>query len=392
MNLQLVTTGDIFPPHSWYHVAVALERVQLDHRYEYVGSLYVNGFEQASFNLTNPSVLVDWQVNDEGPMEFSMGGGRYDHGDLGKQFVGLVDEARVWDMVRDQDDVQMLMCQPARGSQSRMVGIWHFDEPSETAVLWSDVCDEWGLASVIDLNDSLDGNSSSVPFPGCKSYDATPNANDLVLIRHPDIIPAGLPFHASGAMQPEIEARDTVTPIYLDAGGTASVFAEQLVAENVVPYCFEGMSVEPGSFYCQDTGEQFVELSATGLYGNTSSANAAVEVIDAIAPEIDSSVPETITPPEMPISFAAIATDNCGISSFEVTDFNCYKYNQNGKQISKTKGCKVELSGDRITLSGSAGVDTLISWSLMAVDGNGNRTEETYETLVVNPGRKIGHG
>jgi hypothetical protein len=189
-------------------------------------------------------------------------------------------------------------------------------------------------------------------------------------------------------MQPKIEALDKVIPIYLDATGSVLISAEQVAAESMNPHCFESMSVEPNSFSCQDTGKRVVKLFATDLYGNMSSANAIVMVTDAIAPEIKSSVSDTITPPDVPISFVATATDNCGVSSFEVANFDCYKYTKKGKRITKTQGCRVKLSGDKITISGSAGVDTHISWTLVAIDDSGNMTEQIYETLVVNPGKK----
>jgi hypothetical protein len=95
-----------------------------------------------------------------------------------------------------------------------------------------------------------------------------------------------------------------------------------------------------------------------------------------------------MTPPDAPISFTAMATDNCDMSpSVVISDYDCYMYTKKGKRIDKTESCVVEVVGDQITILDSGGVDDHIEWTVEATDECGNISTGQCEVLVVNPAK-----
>jgi hypothetical protein len=71
----------------------------------------------------------------------------------------------------------------------------------------------------------------------------------------------------------------------------------------------------------------------------------------------------------------------------QITEFDCFKYNKNGKRIDKTQSCVVRIENDTITISDSGGVGTHIEWICRATDNSGNVAEKTFETIVINPAK-----
>ena len=133
-----------------------------------------------------------------------------------------------------------------------------------------------------------------------------------------------------------------------------------------------------------ELGDTEVTLTVTDPFGESDSCIATVTVVDDIPPEILCNAPETIVPPDAPISFTATATDNCDVS-VEITEYDCYTYTKKGKRIDKTESCIVDVAGDTITILDSGGVDDHITWTIRATDSSGNTSEELCEIYVVNP-------
>ena len=129
-------------------------------------------------------------------------------------------------------------------------------------------------------------------------------------------------------------------------------------------------------------------MTVTDPFGESDFCTATVTVVDEIPPEVLCNAPETIVPPDAPISFTATATDNCDVSLVEITQYDCYTYTKKGKRIDKTESCIVEVADDTITILDSGGVDDHITWTIMATDSSGNTSQELCEILVVNPGKK----
>jgi gliding motility-associated-like protein len=122
---------------------------------------------------------------------------------------------------------------------------------------------------------------------------------------------------------PVLACRDLT--VYLSPQGTYVLSQDniQTISGNVTDNCSSAgqisVSVSPSTFSCSDAGKQVpVVVTATDIYGNTSTCQAKVFVIDYHAPEII--CPEDITVSAEQgkcssiVNFAATTTDNCAAS------------------------------------------------------------------------------
>ena len=139
----------------------------------------------------------------------------------------------------------------------------------------------------------------------------------------------------------------------------------------------------PALFPIGSTG---VLWTATDDSGNQSMDGQSVTVQDTTPPEIFCNSPETITPPDAPLSFTSSAEDICDTDpSVAITEYNCYKLNKKGKLINKKSSCIVSFDGTTISIQDTGGVDDLISWTVEATDNHGNQSIEICEVMVINP-------
>ncbi|WPD24301.1 MAG: hypothetical protein SD837_07005 [Candidatus Electrothrix scaldis] len=198
----------------------------------------------------------------------------------------------------------------------------------------------------------------------------------------------------SGQMQQVVV--DDVTPpnvrtqnitVSLDENGNASTTADVIDNGSTDNCCIASRTIDKSSFTCADLGENTVILTVNDCNGNSSSATATVTVKDDTAPVIEANAPDTIIPPDAPISFTATVTDNCSATSPEITDYYCYGVKGNGKEHSKMQSCVVNFSGDTLTILDSGGVGDNITWTITATDPSGNTTSTEGKITVVNPGK-----
>lgn len=130
-----------------------------------------------------------------------------------------------------------------------------------------------------------------------------------------------------------------------------------------------------------------VELTVTDDAGSSASCEGKVTVEDTEPPTIECDAPGTIRPPQVLVSFAANASDNCGTPIAAITGFDCFKLTKKGRRIDKTGSCTVSISDATITVVDSGGVDTNITWTVDAMDASGNVARQSCALLVDNPGK-----
>lgn len=146
---------------------------------------------------------------------------------------------------------------------------------------------------------------------------------------------------------------------------------------------------DPGCDY--PLGETSVDLTITDELLASDTCSATITVLDTSPPNIIMDVPETITPPDAPVSFTATVEDNCG-ATVAISGYDCYKFTKKGKRIDKTESCVVSTKSGTVTIVDSGGVGTFIEWTITATDTSGNSTTETKKIEVVNPGKRKGKG
>jgi len=317
-----------YVPGQWYHVAVTI-----DHNDQ--GRLYLNGILDHTFTtsirpLRNGQFSIGRDLDANSPLTY---------------FEGKIDEARVWAVAQSHDKIGIGACAPLRGDETDLLGLWHFDEP--------------------------DGYRETI---------------DTTLYVNHGILGGGASFSPSGAMKPEAVAKDII--LQLDDTGNASITADQVDNGSYDICGIASITVSPNTFTCENLGENTVTLTVTNIAGASDSSEAKVTVVDRLQPELLCNTPDTIIPPDVPISFTAIAKDNCEVSMFEITEYDCFKFTKKDKLINKINSCEVSIEKDTTTILDSGGVGDHITWSMFASDGSGNVSEEICEILVKKPSLK----
>lgn len=120
--------------------------------------------------------------------------------------------------------------------------------------------------------------------------------------------------------------------------------------------------------------------------GVLDTCEVTVTVEDRAAPVVECNAPETITPPETPLSWTATASDNCGVASVVVANAECWRTNGAGKRVDAPGACAVSLAGDTLTVLRSGGVGQRLAWEATATDGAGNSITRACEAAVVRGG------
>lgn len=128
--------------------------------------------------------------------------------------------------------------------------------------------------------------------------------------------------------------------------------------------------------------------TATDACGNSSGCDQTINVVDTTLPVISCNAPSTIAPRDAPVSFTAIAADDCASTpSVEITGYDCYSFTKEGKRVDRTDGCIINVSGNIITVLDSGGVGNNISWTVLASDGCANVVETECKVTVINPNK-----
>ena len=184
-----------------------------------------------------------------------------------------------------------------------------------------------------------------------------------------------------------ISVRTKNITVQLDESGNVSITAADVDEGSSACGDNYTLSVNPDSFTCADVGPNAVTLTVTDNNGNSSTCNATVTVVDSEQPVITCNAPGTIVPRDIPVSFTATATDNCGVASVGIIGFDCFKDTKEGKEKDKKGACQVQVDGDTITILDSGGVGNHIEWTVSVTDVYGNTTETTCGVDVVRPSR-----
>ncbi|UCE18768.1 MAG: T9SS type A sorting domain-containing protein [Gemmatimonadota bacterium] len=114
------TSSTYTPEHSilqneWQHIAVTYDG-------EETVNIYINGIEQAVTHTMPPSGSVEDNI--EEPLLLG------NLPDLTRGFVGLIDEVRIWNRVRNTEEIRDQMGEYLEGIEAGLVGYWRMNEGS----------------------------------------------------------------------------------------------------------------------------------------------------------------------------------------------------------------------------------------------------------------------
>jgi len=109
----IVSAAGIILPNLWTHVALTKEGD--------LCNLYVNGINVGFYQFDNNPVMHTLQIG---------GRGR----DLDRFFDGDIDEVRIWNVARTQEELMENFCTNFIGSEEGIYGLWHFNEGPGTSI------------------------------------------------------------------------------------------------------------------------------------------------------------------------------------------------------------------------------------------------------------------
>src|ERR1044072_5105216 len=138
------------------------------------------------------------------------------------------------------------------------------------------------------------------------------------------------------------------------------------------------LSQDPGGPY--PVGDTLVTLIAFDGQ-DFDSCQGTVTVLGDTPPSVIScNSPETIAPPQAPVSFVASAVNACGPATTTITGYSCWKLGGDGQP--HPAGCNVTVAGATINIQNTGGVGTHIEWTVDAGD-----VTMQCSVVVANPGR-----
>ncbi len=139
-DTKYIFSPDVYPVDNWYHVAITIEfEVYFDFDgpdISTTGILHVGGEEQVHFT---PSIIPKYGAR------FSIGQ-EWDNEKTSNFFKGCIDEVRIWNDIRTQDELIENMYQPLKGDEQGLMALWHFDKPELVA---------WPSADDATVNDNV---------------------------------------------------------------------------------------------------------------------------------------------------------------------------------------------------------------------------------------------
>ena len=103
-------------PSEWHHVAAVITSTSK--------TIYVDG-QVAAANTTDANTNYDFSVN-----KLYLG---WDRVSVTRTFNGLMDEVRVWNVARTQQEIEDNRYLTLNGDETGLVGYWNFDDQSATA-------------------------------------------------------------------------------------------------------------------------------------------------------------------------------------------------------------------------------------------------------------------
>ena len=100
--------------------------------------------------------------------------------------------------------------------------------------------------------------------------------------------------------------------------------------------------------------------------GSAASCEATVTVLDVDKPQLICGGPAEISLADLPVSFVAEASDNCGVSAVYIDSFQCLRDDGAGPF------CQAQVEGDTITVSALVTGGSRITWTAISEDESGN--------------------
>ena len=143
---------DGFEPDKWYHIAGTYDQSTGEQR------LYVNGLLVEHRNVGSITIQKS-----ERPLTVGCywGTDPYDCNVTRNYFDGTIDEVRVWNKARTEEEIRAAMCQKLRGNEPGLVAYYRFDEGP-------------GSSATTDLTGNVDGTLVNMDLTTARIFSEAP--------------------------------------------------------------------------------------------------------------------------------------------------------------------------------------------------------------------------
>jgi hypothetical protein len=170
LNTNTLTSSSVCQNNTWTHIAATYDNATM--------RIYING-------VLDPTTLA--RSGSVTGSEGAIGGYHYSGGDY-YNFIGSIDEVRIWNTARTADQIRANMCRTLTGSESNLAGYWRLDNPMGLTV--PDLTSNHNDGSMYDIRNypyewsgAALGNTSAYDYTGSAGvYSASlshPNGDQL---------------------------------------------------------------------------------------------------------------------------------------------------------------------------------------------------------------------
>lgn len=241
-----------------------------------------------------------------------------------------------------------------------------------------------GVTAIVDA--SAFNNGSSDPDGDVITYSVSP-AGPYALGTTNVVLTVSDPAGLTSTCTASITVNDVTAPtmsvknatVYLDANGNGSITVADIDNGSTDNVGIVSNVLSNTSYNCSNLGANSVTLTATDAAGNSSSANATVSVIDAIAPiaiaqnysvNLDANGTASISVADINNG----STDNCSVASISLdnTSFNCSNLGANTVTLTVVDGSgNSSTATATVTVNDVTAPTALVKNLVVQLDANG---------------------
>ncbi|NVK85102.1 MAG: DUF5011 domain-containing protein [Cytophagia bacterium] len=289
--------------NEWHHVAVS-----------YDGSGNTNGIVfHVDGNQVNSSIASSNFNGGDFSNEGKATIGGYDpDGNDAYDFIGNIDEVRVWNVIRSSSEISSSYTSCLSSNEEGLVGYFKLEAGAGTTV--TDASSYNVTSSLLNMEEEDWSTDISSELPSGVGNQVTLTVTD----------PSG---NTASAIA-NVTVEDNVLPnvltqditMNLDANGSATITADQIDYGSSDNCAVESIELDITSFTCDDLGANTVTLTVTDVNGNLATGTATVTVLDITPPTVitkditvslDANGNASIIPSDVDNG----SDDNCGIQS-----------------------------------------------------------------------------
>ena len=293
--------------NKWQHVAATYNGAQM--------KLFVNGVEVASKNET--AIIANSDV----PLVLGSS-----HNFPDRVFTGIIDEVRIWNIVRTENDLQTNYQKELNGSESGLVAYYQLNDGAGSTTT-HDATGNGNIGTLTYMDENTD-------WVGGAQIDEVLQPMNLVNVTLTVTDTNG----NSDVCSATVTVMDTISPmamcqdttVYLGSDGMFTIDSSYVNDSSTDNCSIESMTLSKSVFTCDDVGSESIMLTVNDVNGNDDVCSATITVMDTISPMamcqdtmiyLDAAGMFTIDSSYVNDS----STDNCGIASMSISKsvFTC---------------------------------------------------------------------